>query len=84
MLMAKYRGVVLNYQPYSKPTSRRYDALGSGTVRVLDHNTFRQMKFRSGVPLKLGDVIFFEDVGGMAQNIVKEGKRRSRTLLYKS
>lgn len=84
MPMPKYRGVVLEYKPYSEATSKRYNALGGGTVRVLGHNTFRQMKMRSTVPLKLGDVVFFEDVGGMARNVVKQGARRSRTLLYKS
>ncbi len=84
MLMPKYRGVVLSYKPYSSPAAKRYDALGGGTVRVLDHNTFRQMKMRSGVSLKIGDVVSFDDIGGFAQNVVKAPDRRSRTLLYKS
>ena len=74
----------MKYAPYGESASRRYDAAGTGMVRVQDHNTFRTMKLRSGVPLARGDEIFFDDLNGIAQNIVKSDKRRSRTLLYRS
>ena len=81
--MPKYRGVVIDYQPYSKPTAKRYDALGTSNVRILGHNTFRRMKVRSIIPLTVGDMIEFDDIDGMGHNVVKMDKRRSRTLLYK-
>ncbi len=81
--MPRYRGVVIDYQPYSKPTARRHNALGSANVRLLGHNTFRRMKVRSGVPLTVGDVIEFDDIGDIGHNVMKMDKRRSRTLLYK-
>ena len=84
MLMPRYRGIVLTYKPYSSATAKRYNALGGGVVRIQDANTeFRRMKMRSRIPLASGDTVFFDDIDDMAQNIVKEGKRRSRTLLYK-
>lgn len=81
--MPKYRGVVIDFQPYSKPSATRYNAVGGGNVRLLGHNTFRRMKFRSGVPVTVGDVIEFDDISGMGHNVVKMDKRRSKTLLYK-
>lgn len=81
--MPKYRGVVIDFQPYSRPTASRYNAIGSGNVRILGHNTFRRMKVRSGVSLTVGDVIEFDDIDGMGHHVVKMDKRRSRTLLYK-
>ena len=72
--IARLRGIILEARPLSGNVARNRRAQTVGRLRV--EPGFREIKFEANGPIKMGDVVEFDEGReGVAKNLLKVAKR---------